>query len=54
MANPANKNIKKTTEPVSLSDAINSVIKQYSEEQTQIEMNALYLGSFDSYKQAKS
>ena len=48
------KNIKKDTEPVSLNDAINSVIKQYSEEQTQIKMNALYLGSFDSYQQAKS
>ena len=48
------KNNKKDTEMVSLSDAINSVIKQYSEEENQIEVNALYLGSFDSYKQAKS
>ena len=45
---------KKDTGMVSLSDAINSVIKQYSEEENQIEMNALYLGSFDSYQQAKS
>ncbi len=48
------KNIKTGSETATLNEAINSVIKQYSEEQSKMEMNSLYLGSFDSYKQAKS
>ena len=48
------KNVKKDIETVSLNEAINSAIKQYSEEQSKTELNTLYLGSFESYKQAKS
>ena len=48
------RNIKKDVGLASLNEAINSAIRQYSEEQEKTKMNALYLGAFDSYTQAKS
>ena len=48
------KSIKKDSQTQSLDEAINSVIRQYSEAESKTKMNSLYLGSFDSHKQAKS
>ena len=46
--------IREEEELVNLNDAIDSAIKQFSKEQSKPSINSLYLGSFDSYNQAKS